>query len=71
MFSIWSYLRRKTFEALAGGMADFVAVTLPDDEEPPRNLDELRARFAQLCGPKALPAAAEADGDTASGKKKR
>ena len=61
MFNIWSYLARKTAEAMAKGAADFLAAVTPEGDPPPADLDEIRKRLAAVAGAdaKALPAAEE------------
>lgn len=72
MFSVFSWLRRKSAEAVVGGVADAIAALTPEGEEPPASLDELRNRLAAATAPRALAAVAseEEPEPVAKGKKK-
>ena len=63
-----SWLRRKVAEAVTLGVADGLRAIVPEGEEPPADLAELRALLASATQPKALPAADE--GEPARAKKK-
>ena len=61
MFSAFNWLRRKSAEAVIGGVADAIAALTPEGEEVPTSLEELRSRLAIAATARALPPAATDD----------
>jgi hypothetical protein len=57
MFNPFAYLRRKAAEAVVGGVSDGLRAVAPEGEDPPPDLDSLRAMLAQAAQPRALAAA--------------
>ncbi len=57
------WLRTQAAKALVAGVADGMRAITPDGEDPPANLDELRALLASAAEPKQLAAHGEGEED--------